>query len=213
MAAKDARYIVIEGPIGVGKTSLANLLAKEMKARLLLEKVEDNPFLKEFYKDPRRHAFQAQIFFLLSRYGQLQELGQRDLFEQSILTDYFLPKDYLFATVNLTPAEFSLYDRLFRTLNPEIPVPDLVIYLQAGTEVLLERIRKRGIEFESPITAEYLEALNRAYNDYFFKYSDSPLLVVQTSAIDFVNRSEDLEDLVRQIRQMKKGTQYYIPKR
>jgi deoxyguanosine kinase len=213
MAGKDYRYIVVEGPIGVGKTSLVKRLSKELKARLLLEKVEDNPFLKEFYKDPRRYAFQAQIFFLLSRYGQLQELRQRDLFEESVLSDYFLPKDRLFAMVNLEPSELALYDRLFEVLDPEIPVPDLVIYLQAGSDVLMDRIRRRGIEFESPITAEYLEAVNRAYNKYFFTYSDSPLLVIQTSEIDFVNRRDDLDDLIRQIRQMKKGTQYYVPRR
>ena len=212
MIIKDTRYIVIEGPIGVGKTSLAKLLAKEMRGKLLLEKVEDNPFLKEFYKDTKRYAFQTQIFFLLSRYRQLQDLRQMDLFDRCILTDYFLPKDRLFASIILDPSELALYDQIYRVLDPEIPVPDLVIYLQANTDILMDRIQRRGSDFESPITADYIERVNESYNDYFFKYSDSPLLVIQTSGIDFVNRREDLDDLTRQIRQMKKGVQYYVPR-
>ncbi|HLB95049.1 MAG TPA: deoxynucleoside kinase [Nitrospiria bacterium] len=213
MVLKDTRYLVIEGPIGVGKTSLAQLLARELQVRLILEKVEENPFLKEFYKDPKHYGFQTQIFFLLSRYRQLQELRQIDLFERSTLTDYFFPKDLIFASINLEGSERALYEQLYTLLNPQVPTPDLVIYLQASTEVLMERIRNRALEFERSLMWEYLEAVNQAYNDYFFKYSDSPLLVVQTSEIDFVNRRADLNDLVKQIKQMKKGTQYYVPKK
>jgi deoxyadenosine/deoxycytidine kinase len=213
MAFKDARYLVIEGPIGVGKTSLAQLLARELPARLILEKVEDNPFLKEFYKDPKHYGFQTQIFFLLSRYRQLQELRQIDLFERSTLTDYFFPKDRIFASINLDGSELALYEQVYALLNPQVPAPDLVIYLQASTDVLIERIRNRSHEFERPMTWEYLEAINQAYNDFFFRYSDSPLLVVQTTEIDFVNRRADLDDLVKQIKQMKKGTQYYVPRK
>ena len=213
MAFKDARYLVIEGPIGVGKTSLAQSLARELSARLILEKVEDNPFLKEFYKDPKHYGFQTQIFFLLSRYRQLQELRQIDLFERFTLTDYFFPKDRIFASMSLDGSELALYEQVYALLNPQVPAPDLVIYLQASTEVLMERIRHRALEFEQPMTWEYLEAINQAYNDYFFRYSDSPLLVIQTSEMDFVNRREDLDDLVRQIKQMKKGTQYYVPRK
>ena len=211
--SKETRYIVIEGPIGVGKTSLARLLSKELHSKLLPEKAEDNPFLKEFYKDRRRYAFQTQIYFLLSRYRQLQELSQMDLFDRSILTDYFFPKDRFFASLNLDPSELALYDQLYRLMNPEIPVPDLVIYLQANTEVLLDRIKRRALEYAEPLIGDYIEMVNQAYNEFFFKYVESPLLVIQTSEIDFVNERADLDDLVKQIRQMKKGTQYYVPKR
>ena len=136
-----------------------------------------------------------------------------DLFDRSILTDYFFPKDRMFASINLDPSELALYDQLYRMLDLEVPVPDLVIYLQASTDVLMERIHYRALDFEQPLTGDYLETVNRAYNDFFFKYSDSPLLVIQTSEIDFVNRRADLNDLIKQIKQMKKGTQYYVPKR
>lgn len=209
----DARYIVIEGPIGVGKTSLAQLLAKELGAQLLLERVEDNPFLARFYQDRPQFAFQTQIFFLLSRYKQLELLQQQDLFSTTVISDYFLPKDRIFAAVNLDPDELALYQQIFGLLNPRIPKPDLVIYLQAETEVLMQRIRHRGRDYELSMEWDYLSSLNSAYNDFFFYYNDTPLLVIQTSGIDFVNRRADLEDLVDQITEMKKGTQYYVPKK
>lgn len=212
MELKETRYIVLEGPIGVGKTTLAKLLSRELKAKLILETVEDNPFLKDFYEDPQRYGFQAQIFFLLSRYRQLQELRQIDLFERSILMDYFFPKDRLFASIALKDSELALYDQLYRLLNPQVPVPDLVIYLQAETKVLMNRIQQRAHAFEQTISLDYLDGINQAYNDYFFKYNESPLLVIQTSEIDYVSRRSDLDDLLKQIRNMKKGTQYYIPK-
>lgn len=208
---KEPKYVVIEGPIGVGKTSLVKLLSRELNGRLVLERAEDNPFLKEFYKDPKRFAFQTQIFFLLSRYRQLQELSQMDLFERTTITDYFFPKDRIFASINLEASELSLYQQLYSLLNPHIPTPDLVVYLQADTDVLMDRVRHRGLDYEKPLTPDYLEALNQAYNDFFFQYTGSPLLVVQTSEIDFVNRRADLDDLLHQVRQMKKGTQYYVP--
>jgi len=213
MTPKDPKYLVIDGPIGVGKTSLARLLARELGGRLVLERAEDNPFLRDFYKDPKRFAFQTQIFFLLSRYQQLQELSQTDLFERTTVTDYFFPKDRIFASINLEASEMALYRQLYFLLNPNIPTPDLVVFLQAGPEVLMERVRHRGLDYEKPITPDYLKALNEAYNDFFFHYTDSPLLVVQTSEIDFVNRRADLDDLLQQIMQMKKGIQYYVPKR
>ncbi|MBI3609483.1 MAG: deoxynucleoside kinase [Nitrospirae bacterium] len=210
---KEPKYVVIEGPIGVGKTSLVKLLSRELNGRLVLERAEDNPFLKEFYKDPKRFAFQTQIFFLLSRYRQLQELSQMDLFERTTITDYFFPKDRIFASINLEASELSLYQQLYSLLNPHIPTPDLVVYLQADTDVLMDRVRHRGLDYEKPLTFDYLDALNQAYNDFFFQYTDSPLLVVQTSEIDFVNRRADLDDLLHQIKQMKKGTQYYVPRK
>lgn len=209
----DAKYIVIEGPIGVGKTSLAQLLAKELNARLFLEKVEDNPFLARFYQDRRQFSFQTQIFFLLSRYRQLESLTQQDLFSAVTLSDYFMPKDRIFATLNLEPDELALYDQIYSLLNPRIPRPDLVIYLQAETDVLIRRIKQRGREYENDMEWDYLAALNQAYNDFFFYYNDTPLLVVQTSEIDFVKSRADLEDLLGKMTQMKKGTQYYIPRK
>jgi deoxyguanosine kinase len=210
---EDPRYIVIEGPIGVGKTSLVKLLSEELKARLILEKTEDNPFLKEFYQNPKQFAFQTQIFFLLSRYRQLEALSQMDIFSKSTVSDYFFPKDRIFASITLEESELGLYEQIYNLLNPHIPVPDLVVYLQAGTPTLLQRIRQRGRNYETGISADYLDRLNQAYNQFFFHYNGSPLLVVQTGEIDFVKSREDRKDLLRQIRQMKKGTQYYVPRK
>jgi deoxyguanosine kinase len=208
----NAKYIVIEGAIGVGKTSLAQLLAKELNARLYLEKVEDNPFLPKFYQDRQQFAFQIQIFFLLSRYKQLGVLSQQDLFSSVMISDYFMPKDRIFAALNLSPDEMALYEQIYALLNPRVPKPDLVIYLQAETDVLMQRVNQRGRDYESDMEWEYLDALNRAYNDFFFYYNDSPLLVVQTTEIDFVKRRADLQDLLDKITQMKRGTHHYIPR-
>jgi deoxyadenosine/deoxycytidine kinase len=207
------RYIVIEGPIGVGKTSLVKLLAKEFNARCIFENPEDNPFLPNFYKDRKKFAFQTQIFFLLSRYNQQKEIAQLDLFNQITLCDYLFAKDRIFAILNLDDHELALYEQIFKLLNTQIPVPDLVIYLQAKPDILLQRIRKRNIPYEKEIDLDYLKELNEAYNYYFFHYNHSPLLVVDTSEIDFVKRKADLDQLVREIKGMKKGTWYFIPKR
>ena len=207
-----ARYIVIEGPIGVGKSSLARLLAKEINARLFLERVEDNPFLSKFYQDRRQFAFQAQIFFLLSRYKQLEVLHQQDLFSTVTITDYFMPKDRIFAALNLSPDEMALYEQVYSLLNLRVPRPDLVIYLQADAEVLMRRISLRARDYERDMEWDYLADLNQAYNDFFFYYNESPLLVVQTSQIDFVSRRADLDDLIQKITQAKSGVQYYIPR-
>jgi deoxyguanosine kinase len=207
------RYIVIEGPIGVGKTSLARLLAKEFNARCVLEKAEENPFLPHFYLDRKKYAFQAQIFFLLNRFQQQKEIAQLDLFNQVTLCDYLFEKDKLFATLNLDDHELALYEQIFQLLNIQLPTPDLVIYLQAKPDVLLHRIRSRNNPYEKEIDFEYLKSLTDAYNYYFFHYDQTPLLVVNTSEIDFVNRKEDFGQLVREIKQMKKGTSYFIPLR
>jgi deoxyadenosine/deoxycytidine kinase len=204
------RYIAIEGSIGVGKTSLVEALASRFDTAKVLESIE-NPFLVDFYNDRPGAAFQAQLFFLLSRYRQLVDLAQKDLFSRLVITDYILEKDKIFAYLNLTDDELIIYDKLFSLLEENVPRPDLVIYLQAGTEVLMERIRKRRREFEANISEKYIAEVNRSYNHYFFHYDTTPLLVVNTSEIDFVNREEDLEDLIEQIRNMERGVQYYVP--
>ncbi len=207
------RYIVIEGPIGVGKTSLTRLLAKEFNARCILEKSEENPFLSQFYQDRKKYAFQTQIFFLLNRFQQQKEIAQLDLFNQITLCDYHFAKDRIFASLNLDDHELALYEQIFHLLTGQIPSPDLVIFLQAKPEVLLHRIKSRNISYEKEIDFEYLKTLTEAYNYYFFHYDQTPLLVVNTSEINFVNREEDFAQLVREIKQMKKGTWYFIPMR
>jgi deoxyguanosine kinase len=209
----EANYIVIEGVIGVGKTSLAKLLGEEMDARVVLEEVEENPFLADFYRDPEHYAFQTQIFFLLSRYRQQLEFPQQDLFHRKTISDYLFDKDKIFAYINLNEKELSLYERLWTLLRRDIPRPDVVIYLQANTETLMHRIRERGRPFEKAISPEYIQRLNEAYSYFFFHYTDSPLLVVNTAKIDFVHNSEDLQDLLRQIRKPHTGTKYYVPMR
>ena len=207
----DNRYIVVEGPIGVGKTSLSNILSERFTGRRVLEVVEENPFLSSFYGDRQKYAFQTQIFFLLSRFKQQQELFQQDLFNSVTISDYLFAKDRIFACLNLDRNELSLYDRVFEALEFRVTKPDLVIYLQARLDVLLARIKKRGREFERKFDPVYLEELVNAYNDFFFHYSDTPLLVINTSDIDFVNNDADLENLLGVIKKMRKGTQHYLP--
>lgn len=207
----DKRYIVVEGPIGVGKTSLVQMLGEEFGSRVILEKAAENPFLPKFYTNPAAFAFQTQMFFLLSRYRQQLELTQQDLFNQNIICDYLFAKDRIFASVNLDEDEFILYQQIYPLLDQRIPKPDLVIYLQSPTDVLQQRIRMRGRSFEKDINREYIEAVNEAYNRFFFNYNETPLLVINTSEVDFVRRPEDFQDLVREIRRMKKGVQFYVP--
>jgi deoxyguanosine kinase len=207
----DQRYIIVEGPIGVGKSSLTNILSARFEARRVMEVVEENPFLASFYSDRAKFAFQTQMFFLLSRFRQQQELFQQDLFSAVTVSDYLFAKDRIFAALTLEQNELSLYERVFEALSPRVTKPDLVIYLQARIDVLLARIKKRGREFERKFDPDYLESLCRAYNDFFFHYTDTPLLVVNTSEIDFVNNPADLENLLQVIRQTKKGTVHYQP--
>ncbi len=211
MTEPATRYIVIEGPIGVGKTTLCHALAKRLQARVILEVVEENPFLAGFYADRGKHAFQTQLFFLLSRFKQQQDLAQLDLFSGATLSDYLFAKDRLFAQLTLDPQEFLLYRRVYDLMGPRVLRPDLVIYLQARLDVLLSRIRKRGREFERRFDVDYLAALCQAYNEFFFTYDETPLLVVDTSDIDFVARSEDLEGLMTAISRMQKGMRHYHP--
>ena len=207
----NKKYIVVEGPIGVGKTSLAKILAAEFQARTLFESVEENPFLPKFYEDRETYAFQNQLFFLLSRYQQQRELIQQELFSQATVSDYLFAKDKIFASLTLSTEELALYHQIYQLLDTRLPKPDLVVYLQARLEVLYKRIKKRDKGYERGVTLEYLTEVAQAYNQYFFHYDESPLLVVNTSDIDFVASSQDLADLIREINSMGSGTQHYIP--
>ena len=204
------RSIAVEGPIGVGKTSFVELLAGKFDAHRVLEDVE-NPFLEQFYRDQHGAAFQAQLFFLLSRYRQLQELSQRDLFRQVTICDYIFPKDKIFAYLNLDDRELLIYDKLYAVLEEQVPQPDVVIFLQAETRALIERIRGRHRDFEKEIAEAYVNEVNKAYNYFFFHYTQTPLLVIDTTSIDFVRHEEQLDELVEQIRKMEHGVQYYRP--
>jgi len=204
-------YLAIEGVIGVGKTSLANLLEEKLKAKLVIENFEENPFLNEFYIDPERYAFQTQLFFLLSRYRQQNDLRQTDVFNKLVITDYMFIKDRLFASLNLDDKEMILYDSVAKILEKNIIQPDIVIYLQADTSTLIKRISKRGRDFENKISPDYIQALNEVYNEYFFRYQDSPLLIINTNDIDFVNNKKDLEELISYIRQPVSGTKFFNP--
>ena len=205
------RYIVVEGPIGVGKTSLAERLASRLDARMSLEVADDNPFLPGFYRDPQRYAFQAQLWFLLNRFRQQQELAAIDLAHQRLVADYLFAKDKIFAYLTLEDHELALYERVQKLLDVHVPIPDLVIFLQANTEALVQRITTRGKPYEREIRKDYLDELNAAYTHFFFHYTASPLLVVNTSDIDFVKKPADLEELVKAVLDTKAGTQYYVP--
>jgi deoxyadenosine/deoxycytidine kinase len=206
-----AKYIVVEGPIGVGKTSLAKILANEFQARTIFERVEDNPFLPKFYKSRELYAFQNQTFFLLNRYQQQMELAQQDLFNQNTVSDYLFAKDQIFATLTLSAEELNLYQQIYALLNTRVAKPDLVVYLQARPEVLYKRVKKRDKKYERSVTFEYLSEVSQAYNQFFFHYDETPLLVVNTSGIDFVSSGKDLADLIKEINTMGSGTQHYIP--
>ena len=205
------RYIVVEGVIGVGKTSLTKLLATRTAGRLNLEVVEENPFLAKFYQDRTAYAFQTQIFFLLSRFRQQQNLFQHDLFSSTLISDYLFAKDKIFANLNLADEELVLYNQLAAILEQRVLKPDLVVYLQARTEVLLQRIQWRGRSFEQDMDASYLDALNGAYSYYFHHYKDSPLLVVNTDNLDFVNVPRDFDLLFGQLTEEFSGTRYFAP--
>ena len=208
---RNLYYIAIEGPIGVGKTSLAQLLSKELGARLVLEDFEDNPFLPDFYNDPERFGFQTQLFFLLQRYRQQQDLRQVDMFQKLLITDYMFVKDRLFASLNLGDKEMQLYDTVASLLERNIIKPDIVIYLQADTDVLMKNIDKRGRNMEKNVTWEYIDALNQVYTEYFFRYQDSPLVIINTSNIDFVHNENDLKEIINFIRKPVSGTKFFNP--
>jgi deoxyguanosine kinase len=206
-------YLALEGPIGVGKTTLAQVLARELNARLILEDGEQNPFLARFYEDPEKYAIPVQLYFLLTRYNQQRELAQRPLLEQATVADYLFAKDRIFANLNLAPDELVLYEQVYKLLDSRMAKPDLVVYLLARVDVLAERLRRRNRDFERDISYEYLERVSTAYRDFFFYYDEAPLLVVDTSEIDFVNNPSDLADLIREIDRAGQGVQHYVPRK
>ena len=208
----DIHYIAIEGVIGAGKTTLAQMLAERLGARLVKEQFEQNPFLPKFYEDPEHYAFQTQIFFLLSRYKQQQDLFQADLFQSHIVTDYIFEKDKIFAYLTLQDEELKLYESLLSTIDKNIPQPDLVVYLQSSVERLMANIRKRQRKMEENMSEEYIRELNEAYNYFFFRYKSTPLLIVKATDIDFVNNADDFEELLTQIlRPNRAPVEYYNP--
>ena len=208
-AFKPPRHIVIEGPIRVGKSTLAKVLADRLHARRVFD-CEDNPFLADFYKEKPGSAFSSQMYFLIERFRRLNELREQDD-PAPVVADFMFEKDKIFAYINLDNEELKLYEQYFAMFAPSVPSPDLVIYLQAKPEVLRKRVNKRGVPSESDISPEYLEAVSQAYEHFFFRYSASNLLVVDTSEIDFVERNQDLQELLRRLQHPVKGTQYFLP--
>ena len=204
-------HICIEGTIGVGKTSLAKLIAEEMEAKTVFEQFEENPFLSDFYSDKDRYAMQTQLFFLLSRYKQQQDLQQIDMFTKAIISDYMFDKDRLFAALNLSDMELDLYNRIANELQKNIVYPDLIIFLQSETDRLMYNIKIRGREFEKNMDWKYIDDLNQIYNEYFFRYDKGPLVIINTNDIDFVNNKDDLNEIINFIKQPSEGTRYFNP--
>ena len=204
-------YIAVEGVIGAGKTSLAEMLAERLHALLVLEQPDDNPFLTDFYKDRAKYAFQTQLFFLLSRYKQQEEFPQPDLFHKKVISDYIFHKDRIFASLNLDAREYRMYEKIVEIMEPRIPKPDLVVYLQSSPNLLLKNIRIRNRSYEKSISEEYIDELNEAYNRFFFNYRSTPLLVVNSEKIDFVKNEEHFDDLLKAILSPVQGTRYYNP--
>ncbi|MBL7192125.1 deoxynucleoside kinase [bacterium] len=205
------KYLAVEGVIGAGKTSLADIIAEEIKGMLILEKPEDNPFLQDFYNDRKRFAFQTQLYFLLSRFRQLEMFPQPDLFHKTIVSDYIFAKDRIFASINLDEREMRLYDKIVAILEPIVPLPDLVIYLQSTPERVMHNIRIRDRKYERELKLDYLMELNEAYNRYFWDYNASPLLVINADHIDFVNNKQRRRELLNEIKKPVQGTRYYNP--
>ena len=209
--ALDSRFIAIEGCIGAGKTSLVNLLGKQFDAQVVRELDSENPFINKFYQDRDSFGFQTQVFFLLNRYKQYMGLSQRDLFSSVVLVDYLFHRDRLFASLNLKDQELKLYDQIYSLLSNKVPTPDLVIFLQASTDILRSRVEKRGREYEAYMDPSYLDSVNKSFNNYFFYYAETPLLVINTNEIDFVDKKCDLDELIIKINNHKIGREYYNP--
>ncbi len=210
-AAPEHRYVVVEGPIGVGKTSLARRLAQSLGSELVLEQSEENPFLERFYRDPRGAAFPTQLHFLFQRARQLQAFRQHDLFDPVRVADYLLDKDSLFARITLDDEEYALYEQVYSRLAIDAPTPDLVVYLQAPVDILMERIVRRGIRYEQAIERSYLERIVDAYARFFLNYEAAPLLIVNAATIDPAHKDADYELLLREIRKMRRGRQFFNP--
>ncbi|MDX1334451.1 MAG: deoxynucleoside kinase [Gammaproteobacteria bacterium] len=211
MSRQVPGYIAIEGPIGVGKTSLARRIADEFGSDLLLEEPQDNPFLERFYEDPRGAALPTQLFFLMQRVRQMGQFKQGDIFRPVQVADFLIEKDYLFAQATLDDDELGLYEQVYEQMTIEAPVPDLVIYLQAPVSTLMERIKRRGRHYERMMESAYLQRLNEAYTQFFYHYQDAPLLIVNAEEIDFVNNDADYRQLLDTISGIKTGRHYYNP--
>ncbi len=203
------KHIAIEGPIGIGKTTLVNALADKLQAKPLLERIDDNPFINLFYENPERHALPVQLSFLFSRLKQWQALNQQELFHQGMITDYIFAKDRLFATVTLSDAELGLYDQVLRAVAVDLPRPDLVIYLQSDAEIIMQRIKRRDRSFERNLDADYLRRIIAAYDHFFFHYQETPLLIVQTDKLNFADRPEDIDALLVRIAKMRSNTEFW----
>jgi deoxyguanosine kinase len=215
LAPKDdhvPRFIAVEGPIGVGKTTLAKRLATSFNCEAFLEKADENPFLERFYQDRQSGALPAQLYFLFQRTKQIQEIRQGDMFQQVRVSDFLVEKDQVFAQVTLDDEELKLYQTVYQQLTIDAPRPDLVIYLQASTDVLLDRVQRRGIQAEKSIDADYLSQLNDAYTRFFYYYDDAPLLIVNATDIDLANSEQDYQNLVEYLLNIKSGRHYYNPR-
>lgn len=209
--SKKPRYIVVEGPIGVGKTTLAEMLCAKLDAKPVMENADNNPFLPDFYRNMEKFAFQTQVFFLLQRWRQQQDLLQIDLFHENTVSDYLFEKDRIFAAMNLSMKEMDLYNRIHDQVIGDVVQPDLVVYLYASVETLIRRVNKRDKTYENAMKPEYLEQVLRAYNDYFFNYRETPLLMVNTEQIDFVENSKDFVELFEKIKSITGGVHHFSP--
>jgi deoxyguanosine kinase len=209
MTLEKYRYIVVEGPIGVGKTSLAQRLADHTGADIMLEKPQENPFLERFYQDPQRHAMSTQLFFLFQRINEVRDQAQMDLFRTRTVADYLFDKDALFARLNLSEDEYKLYQQIYQSLAPQAPVPDLVIYLQASTDTLIERVRRRGRDYERMVTNDYLNRLGNSYGEFFHQYEEAPLMMVNSENLNFVDNDADFQLLLDRIEGMRGPREFF----
>jgi len=208
--SSEVRFITIEGVIGSGKTSLAHRLSEKIKSNIILEQFEQNPFLEKFYLDRKRYAFQTQMFFLINRYKQMQQQNQENLFTEFLVSDYLFEKDRIFAYLNLVGEELKLYDTIFPLLHRDLRKPDLVVFLQSGVDRLMYNIKKRNRKIERNLSRGYIEELSDAYNNYFFKYNSTPLLIVNTTQLDFVHSDDDFNELYTQIFREDRGVYEYF---